>query len=151
MFSAWISGIQEGFDNKLRRQAERNSGTGRGRSHVAPETCPSPSAKVQQSRWADLPSELLLDIIRRVEVSETSWPAWRDVVCCAAVCRSWRYATKDVVRTPEQCGLLTFPMSLKQVTSSFLFFHFILYKWSLKFMLFPFLSWDQEILQFNAI
>lgn len=42
-------GLPEGFDNKSRRQAERNCG----RSYVAPEMCPSPSAKVQGSRWAN--------------------------------------------------------------------------------------------------
>lgn len=107
-------GIREGLENKSRRQAERKCGTGRGRSYVAPERSTSPPATVQQSRWANLPPELLLDIIRSLEVSETVWPARRDVVCCAAVCRSWRATTKEVIRTPEQCGLFTFPMSLKQ-------------------------------------
>lgn len=109
-------GIREGLENKSRRQAERKCGTGRGRSYVAPERSTSPPATVQQSRWANLPPELLLEIIRSLEVSETAWPARRDVVCCAAVCKSWRATTKEVIRTPEQCGLFTFPMSLKQVT-----------------------------------
>ncbi|KAK1384241.1 hypothetical protein POM88_021976 [Heracleum sosnowskyi] len=38
----------------------------------------------------------------------------RDVVSCAAVGKSRRCKTKEIVRTPEQCGLLMFPMSLKQ-------------------------------------
>ncbi|CAJ2635582.1 tubby-like F-box protein 5-like [Trifolium pratense] len=41
-------------------------------------------------RWETLPPELLLDIIRRVEESETFWPARAAVVCCASVCKSWR-------------------------------------------------------------
>ncbi|KAL6572727.1 Tubby-like F-box protein 5 [Orobanche minor] len=69
---------------------------------------------VQQSLWASLPSELLLDIIGRVEADENTWPARRAVVSCAAVCKSWREITREVIRTPEECGLLTFPMSLKQ-------------------------------------
>ncbi|CAI9116765.1 OLC1v1018001C1 [Oldenlandia corymbosa var. corymbosa] len=113
-----LSGITCGMDNSLRKQGERKSGIGRGRSHIAPESpLPSVSSEpkfTQQSQWSNLPSELLLDIIRRVESSETSWPARRDVVACAAVCRSWREVTKEVVRTPEQCGLITFPISLKQ-------------------------------------
>lgn len=113
-----IRGIREGLENKSRRQSESKCGVVRGRSYVAPERSISPVATVYQSRWANLPPELLLDIIRSLEVSETVWPARRDVVCCAAVCRSWRDTTKEVVRTPEQCGLLTFPMSLKQVISS---------------------------------
>ncbi|GFP86288.1 tubby-like F-box protein 6 [Phtheirospermum japonicum] len=64
--------------------------------------------------WASLPAELLLNIINRVEASEITWPARRAVVSCAAVCKAWRDITREVVRTPEECGLLTFPMSLKQ-------------------------------------
>lgn len=74
--------------------------------HLPPE--------LQQGRWADLPPELLQDVMERVETSEATWPARRDVVACAAVCRSWREVTKAVVRTPEQCGRITFPISLKQ-------------------------------------
>ncbi|CAL9054553.1 unnamed protein product [Musa banksii] len=68
----------------------------------------------QQGRWANLPPELLLDVIRRVEESEVLWPARKHVLACAAVCRSWRDITKEVVKTPEQCGRITFPISLKQ-------------------------------------
>lgn len=89
----------------------------RTKSHIAPEQSFSSSspASVEQSQWANMPPELLHDIIQRVEESETSWPARRDVVACASVCRSWREITKEIVKTPEQCGLLTFPISLKQV------------------------------------
>jgi tubby-related protein 1 len=94
----------------------------RGKSHIAPDCSSSSSSTAllvvqiqQQSRWANLPPELLLDIIQRVEASETSWPARRDVVVCASVCRTWRDITKEIVKTPEQCSLLTFPISLKQV------------------------------------
>ncbi|KAL3840299.1 hypothetical protein ACJIZ3_024890 [Penstemon smallii] len=69
---------------------------------------------VQQGQWANLPPELLLDIIGRVEANETTWPARRAVVSCAAVCKSWREITREVIRTPEECGLLTLPFSLKQ-------------------------------------
>uniref|UniRef100_A0A2N9GMY5 Tubby-like F-box protein n=1 Tax=Fagus sylvatica TaxID=28930 RepID=A0A2N9GMY5_FAGSY len=93
----------------------------RGKSHIAPDCSSSSSSTAllvvqiqQQSRWANLPPELLLDIIQRVEASETSWPARRDVVACASVCRTWRDITKEIVKTPEQCSLLTFPISLKQ-------------------------------------
>ncbi|KAK2994159.1 hypothetical protein RJ640_020964 [Escallonia rubra] len=111
-----LMGIRDGTESKSRRRAERKCGLGRGSSYIAPETerSPPPSASVEQSRWANMPPELLLDIIRRLEASETTWPARRDMVSCAAVCRTWRETTKEVVRTPEQCGLLTFPVSLKQ-------------------------------------
>lgn len=102
-------------ERNSRSLAERKCGTGRGRSYVAPERSLDPSTSVDQSRWANLPPELLLDIMRKIEVQAT-WPARRDVVSCAAVCKSWRVTTKEIVRTPEQCGLLTFPISLKQVS-----------------------------------
>ncbi|KAI5656074.1 hypothetical protein M9H77_24867 [Catharanthus roseus] len=114
-FKSMFGGLSCGSESNLRKRSERKGVLGRGRSHIAPESSPSfPCPSLQQSQWANLPPELLIDIIRRLESSETLWPARRDVVSCAAVCRSWREVTKEVVRTPEQCGLITFPMSLKQ-------------------------------------
>lgn len=72
--------------------------------------------EVEQSQWASLPYELLLEIIGRVEANEITWPGRRAVLSCAAVCKSWREIAREVVHTPEECGLLTFPMSLKQVS-----------------------------------
>lgn len=106
----------DGLEKKRKTSSERKCKLGRGRSHIAPERDPCPVI-IQQSKWANMPPELLLDIISRVEASETSWPARRDVVSCASVCRSWRDTTKEVITTPQQCGLITFPASLKQVNS----------------------------------
>lgn len=86
---------------------------GRSRSHIAPDQA-NTVGEVEQGQWANLPPELLLDIIKTVEASETSWPARTAVVFCASVCRSWREVTKEIVQKPEQCGRLTFPISLKQ-------------------------------------
>ncbi|KAK8691996.1 hypothetical protein V6N13_075481 [Hibiscus sabdariffa] len=87
----------------------------RGRSHIAPEVASPPSStETEQVQWTDLPPELLFDIIQRVETKENCWPGRRDVVACAAVCKLWREITKEIVKTPERCGLLTFPISLKQ-------------------------------------
>lgn len=74
----------------------------------------SSSESIRQGRWANLPPELLLDIIGRVEESEASWPGRAVVVFCGSVCRSWRAITSEIVKTPEQCGRITFPISLKQ-------------------------------------
>lgn len=52
----------------------------------------------------------------RIEASETSWPRRKSVVACAGVCRSWRAITKEIVKTPEVSGKLTFPISIKQVS-----------------------------------
>nr|GMC98716.1 tubby-like F-box protein 5 [Ipomoea batatas] len=81
-------------------------------SHIAPDL--AHSDPIEQGQWANLPPELLLDIIQRVEESETSWPARTVVLFCASVCKSWREITKAIVKTPEECGRLTFPISLKQ-------------------------------------
>jgi len=70
---------------------------------------------IQNSRWASLPPELLRDVIRRLEESEITWPARKHVVACAAVCKSWREMCKEIVTSPEFCGKITFPVSLKQV------------------------------------
>ncbi|GMI82528.1 tubby like protein 6 [Hibiscus trionum] len=94
----------------------------RRRAYIAPDSPSSPLSSSagssttlrEQGRWANLPPELLVDIIQRVEARETCWPRRRDVVACAAVCRSWRKITKEIVKTPEQRGVLTFPISLKQ-------------------------------------
>ncbi|KAK8663953.1 hypothetical protein V6N13_083758 [Hibiscus sabdariffa] len=106
--------MKDGIGNISRRGGESKLWRSRTRSHVAPDQPPVESECVEQSPWANLPPELLLDIINRVEESETVWPARAAVVFCAAVCRSWREITKEIVKTPEQCGRLTFPISLKQ-------------------------------------
>ncbi|KAJ4826046.1 Tubby-like F-box protein 5 [Turnera subulata] len=110
--------------SRLQRKA-RSHGRARG-AHIAPEgelfagevdggdRDSSPEPEQGRSRWADLPPELLHDIIKRVEAGETAWPARRDVVACASVCKSWRETTKEIVKTPEECGCITFPISLKQ-------------------------------------
>lgn len=106
--------MKDGIGNISRRGLEGKHWRGRARSHIAPDETPAETDQIEQGQWANLPPELLLDIIRRVEESETSWPARAVVVHCASVCRSWREITKEIVKTPEQCGRLTFPISLKQ-------------------------------------
>lgn len=85
----------------------------RRQSLIVPEASIASCDVVDQGPWADLAPELLLDIIKRVE-NENSWPARRNAIACASVCKSWREITKEIVKTPEECGLLTFPISLKQ-------------------------------------
>lgn len=105
--------MKDGIGNISRRGVESKHWRSRTRSHIAPDQA-IPCELVQQGRWANIPPELLLDIVQRVEASETSWPARTAVVYCASVCRSWREITKEIVKTPEECGRLTFPISLKQ-------------------------------------
>ncbi|KAL1200935.1 Tubby-like F-box protein 6 [Cardamine amara subsp. amara] len=108
------------FREKKSNYCYRNKAIGRRgrRSHIAPEASSVSSSSLSnedhQSIWVDLPPELLLDIIHRIESGQTTWPARRDVVACASVCKSWREMTKEVAKVPELSGLLTFPNSLKQ-------------------------------------
>ncbi|XP_031247821.1 tubby-like F-box protein 6 [Pistacia vera] len=64
--------------------------------------------------WANLPQELLREILLKIEASESAWPPRRSVVACAGVCTSWRQITKEIVKVPELSGYLTFPISVKQ-------------------------------------
>ncbi|PHT56581.1 Tubby-like F-box protein 2 [Capsicum baccatum] len=87
---------------------ERKHGSNKTQSQIVPEL--ALSDPIEQGQWANLPPKVLRDIIRRVEESEVSWPDRAAVVSCASVCNSWRKTTKDVVKTPQECG----PISLKQ-------------------------------------
>lgn len=105
--------VKDGIGGISRRGIEAKHWSSLTRSFITPDV--GFSEPLQEGQWANLPPELLLDIIRRVEESLTSWPARAVVVFCASVCRSWRDITKEIVKTPEECGRLTFPISLKQV------------------------------------
>ncbi|KAJ4967263.1 hypothetical protein NE237_019112 [Protea cynaroides] len=106
--------MRDGIGNMSRRGVEGKQSHRRTKSRISSDGSRLHAGSLQQSRWANLPPELLLDIIQRLEESETTWPARRHVVACASVCRSWREITKEVVKTPEKSGMLTFPISLKQ-------------------------------------
>ncbi|XP_071721158.1 tubby-like F-box protein 3 [Rutidosis leptorrhynchoides] len=69
---------------------------------------------LKQSCWANMPPELLRDVLMRIEASECTWPLRKNVVSCAGVCRNWREIMKEIVKNPEDSGKLTFPISLKQ-------------------------------------
>ncbi|KAH9289652.1 hypothetical protein KI387_033769 [Taxus chinensis] len=69
---------------------------------------------LQGSVWGNMPPELVRDVIKRVEESESGWPCRKYVVACAGVCRTWRQVTKELVQAPEISGKLCFPISLKQ-------------------------------------
>lgn len=71
---------------------------------------------LKQSCWANMPPELLRDVLMRIEASEDTWPARKHVVACAGVCRSWREIMKEIVKSPQISSKLTFPISLKQVS-----------------------------------
>ncbi|KAF7837877.1 tubby-like F-box protein 3 [Senna tora] len=69
---------------------------------------------LKQSCWANMPQELLREVLARIEASESSWPHRKTVVACAGVCRSWRQITKEIVNAPGVSAMITFPISVKQ-------------------------------------
>lgn len=93
----------------------RSSDHHRGKSRISVHEIHEPSLVIENGCWASLPPELLRDVIKRLEASECTWPSRKNVVACAAVCRTWRETCKEIVKSPEFCGKLTFPVSLKQV------------------------------------
>lgn len=72
---------------------------------------------LRQSCWANMPQELLREVLLRIEASEDTWPPRKNVVACAGVCRNWRVITKEIVKKPELSAKITFPISVKQVFS----------------------------------
>ena len=114
--------ITENVGNVSRRTFSfRFPHSGRVRSQSAVlESLSSTIIDNSKSCWANLPPELLRDVLQRVESAEDSWPSRKDVVACSAVCKTWREITMELVKTPEESGMLTFPISLKQVTNTFL-------------------------------
>lgn len=92
----------------LRSRSHRSAG------NASRAAAAEPSQAMDQSCWSQLPPELLREVLVRIEASESWWPARKDVVSCAGVCRTWRGIMKEAVRVPEVSGKLTFPISLKQ-------------------------------------
>ncbi|KAF8026456.1 hypothetical protein BT93_F3053 [Corymbia citriodora subsp. variegata] len=114
-FRSIVRDVRDGFGSLSRRSFDvRLLGHNRGKSQGSVHELHDQPLVVQSSRWASLPPELLHDVIRRLEASESNWPARKHVVSCAAVCRSWREMCKEIVKSPEISGKITFPVSLKQ-------------------------------------
>ncbi|RZC44188.1 hypothetical protein C5167_037136 [Papaver somniferum] len=107
-----IRDVRDGFGSLSRRSFDLRLHTGK--SHSAVHELHDQPPVIQPSCWASLPPELLRDVIKRLEESESTWPSRKHVVACAAVCKSWREMCLEIVKCPELCGKLTFPVSLKQ-------------------------------------
>ncbi|KAJ4722251.1 Tubby-like F-box protein [Melia azedarach] len=86
------------------------------RSHrvVGDATDPDVAVASGDCCWANLPQELLREILAKIEATDSAWPSRKSVVACAGVCRSWRQITKEIVKVPELSGYLTFPIAVKQ-------------------------------------
>jgi len=120
-FRSIVRDVRDGFGSLSRRSFEVTlasiyglTGHHKGKTHSSSHELDDSPSIIRESRWASLPPELIRDIIRRLEADESTWPARKHVVCFAAVCRTWREMCKEIVLSPEFCGKLTFPVSLKQ-------------------------------------
>lgn len=121
-FRSIVRDVRDGFGSLSRRSFEVTlasiyglTGHHKGKTQSSSHELDDSPSIIRESRWANLPPELIRDIIRRLEADESTWPARKHVVCFAAVCRTWREMCKEIVLSPEFCGKLTFPVSLKQV------------------------------------
>lgn len=123
-FRSIVRDVRDGFGSLSRRSFDLRfiGHHQRGKSHGAVHELHNQSLVFQDTCWANLPPELLRDVIKRLEASESTWPARKHVVACASVCRSWREMCNEIVRNPEFSGKLTFPVSLKQVRVFFMCF-----------------------------
>ncbi|XP_027358085.1 tubby-like F-box protein 8 isoform X1 [Abrus precatorius] len=114
-FRSIVREVRDGFGSLSRRGFEvRLPGHHKGKSNSSVHELHKHPPVIQNSRWASLPPELLRDVIKRLEESESTWPARKHVIACAAVCKSWREMCKEIVTSPEFSGKITFPVSLKQ-------------------------------------
>ncbi|CAL9071659.1 unnamed protein product [Musa textilis] len=116
-FRSIIQDLRDELGSISRKGFELKMGHGlRSRSHRVVHDALGPPlvGALRQSCWANMPPELLRDVLVRIEEGEASWPVRKDVVACAGVCRSWRDTMKEIVMTPELSGKLTFPISSKQ-------------------------------------
>lgn len=118
-----VRDLRESFGNLSRRNFEAKISSVPSLSGHHREKSLETASELQDSlvagSWANLPPELLRDVMKRLEEDDSNWPSRKDVVACASVCTTWREMCKDIVRNPEFCGKLTFPVSLKQVTTPF--------------------------------
>lgn len=99
---------RKGFDVKFGHGMRSRS------QRVVQDSSFVPVDAFKQSCWANMPPELLRDVLMRIEASESTWPSRKNVVACAGVCRNWREIMKEMVKSLEVSGKLTFPISLKQ-------------------------------------
>ncbi|CAL5061149.1 unnamed protein product [Urochloa decumbens] len=116
-FSSMIQEMKGEIGAISRRGLLRSRSHGAGSVRRAGAAEPDEAA-MRESSWAQVPPELLREVLAKVEATEARWPGRAAVVACAGVCRGWRGAIKEIVRVPEACGKLTFPISLKQFWST---------------------------------
>ena len=125
-FRSIVCDVRDGFGSLSRRIFDvRLPDHYRGKSYGSVHELQDQPLVVQNSRWASPPLELLLDVIKRLEASESTWPSRKHVVACTAVCRSWREICKEIVKVPIFFGKLAFPISLNLHLSNLMTSYFL--------------------------
>ena len=91
-FKSILQDMRGEFGSMSRKGFDVKFGYGmRSRSQrVVQDTSVVPIDAFKQSCWANMPPELLRDVLMRIEASESTWPSRKNVVACAGVCRNWR-------------------------------------------------------------
>lgn len=112
-FKSVIQGMRDELGSMSRKGFDVKFGRSRSQ-RVVQEYSSDKVDAMRQSCWANMPPELLRDVLMRIEASEDTWPPRKNVVACAGVCRNWRDIVQEIVKSPEVSGKLTFPISLKQ-------------------------------------
>ncbi|KAG7599501.1 Tubby-like C-terminal [Arabidopsis suecica] len=117
-FGSIVRDVRDSIGSFSRRSFEVRVSNGthqRSKSHGASvETHIEDLVVIKNTRWANLPAAVLRDVMKKLDESESTWPARKQVVACAGVCKTWRLMCKDIVKSTEFSGKLTFPVSLKQ-------------------------------------
>ncbi|CAD5314705.1 unnamed protein product [Arabidopsis thaliana] len=115
-FLSTVRDVRDSIGSFSRRSFEVRMSNGthqKSKSHGV-ETHIEDLVVIKNTRWANLPAVLLRDVMKKLDESESTWPARKQVVACAGVCKAWRLMCKDIVKSPEFSGKLTFPVTLKQ-------------------------------------
>ncbi|KAK9945495.1 hypothetical protein M0R45_011009 [Rubus argutus] len=114
-FKSILQDMKGEFGSISRKGFDVKFGYGmRSRSHRVVQDTSFRIDALKQSCWANMPPELLRDVLMRIEASDDTWPPRKNVVACAGVCKNWREIMKEIVKSPEVSSKLTFPISLKQ-------------------------------------
>ncbi|KAM5563915.1 tubby-like F-box protein 3 [Rosa sericea] len=114
-FKSILQDMKGEFGSISRKGFDVKFGYGmRSRSHRVVQDTSFRIDALKQSCWANMPPELLRDVLMRIEASDDTWPPRKNVVACAGVCKNWREIMKEIVKSLEVSGKLTFPISLKQ-------------------------------------
>jgi len=89
-FLSIVRDVRDSIGSFSRRSFEVRVSNGthqRSKSHGV-ETHIEDLVVIKNTRWANLPAVLLRDVMKKLDESESTWPARKQVVACAGVCKA---------------------------------------------------------------